>query len=136
MHKARILLVDDDASDRADLAAAAEGQGDVETASSRDEAISKLDSGTFDLVVTDLRMDRDDTAGFQVLSAAKPGIPVIVITRYPSQGRSRMAMEKGALDFLDRTASGVDPFVMLRHKIGQALELSMARQRQLIHASE
>lgn len=135
MHTARILLVDDDASDRADLQAAAEGQGDVETASSRDEAILKLSSGTFDLVVTDLRMDRDDIAGFQVLSAAKPGTLVIVVTRYPSQGRSRTAMEKGAFDFLDRTASGVDPFVMLRHKIRQALELSLARQGQPIHAS-
>lgn len=132
--KDKILVVDDYLPDREALEAAAAGQGDVQTAASLQEAITMLGAQAFDLVVTDLRLNEDDTAGFQVLSAAKPGVPVIVVTRYPNQGRSRTAIAKGAFDFLDRSASGVDPIVMLQHKIMQALELRRARL--LNHAGE
>jgi DNA-binding NtrC family response regulator len=134
VRKSKILLVDDDEAERADLQAAAAGQGDLETANSAQEAIAKLGTEAFDLVVTDLVMNNDETAGLQVLSATKREVPVIVVTRYPSQGRSRTAMARGAFDFLDRSASGVDPFEMLKYKITQALELSKARQQ--IHAGE
>lgn len=140
MSKTKILLVDDDEADRADLEKAAAGLGEIETAASSQEAITKLVNQTFDLVVTDLRLkddetaDFDETAGFKVLSATKPDTPVIVVTRYPSQGRSRTAVKSGAFDFLDRTASGVDYFVMLQHKIAQALEWRRARQS--MYASE
>ena len=130
----KILLVDDYESDLDGLKTAAAGQGDIETAASSQEAVAKLATQNFDLVVTDLVMNDDETAGFKVLSAVNPGTPVIIVTRYPSQGRSRTAMANGAFDFLDRSASGVDTFVMLSHKIVQALELRKARQ--LIHAGE
>jgi CheY-like chemotaxis protein len=81
-----ILVVDDDASVLAMLRAVLESEGHtVTTARSATDAIDKLQSGSFDMVITDMRMETE-TAGFDVVRAArlKPEAPAIVIlTAYP-----------------------------------------------------
>src|SRR5215831_16938049 len=84
--KRRILLVDDDATVLLTLKAVLElNQFDVQTAGSAAEAIKKLASGIYDMVITDSRMETDD-AGFHVIRAArqqtyKPA--TALLTAYP-----------------------------------------------------
>jgi CheY-like chemotaxis protein len=81
----RVLLVDDDPSVLLSLKAVLElHQFDVETAVSVAEAERKLATGTFDLVVTDVRMERE-ASGFEVVRAAarQPSRPATaVLTAY------------------------------------------------------
>ena len=68
--KRKILLVDDDAAVLLTLKAVLElNHFDVQTAGSAAEAIKKLATGVYDMVITDSRMETDD-AGFHVIRAA------------------------------------------------------------------
>ena len=65
------------------------------------EALKRLATKTFDVVVTDIRMDEID--GIQVLEQVikkSPRTKVIMITGYAMMALAREAMEKGAFDFI------------------------------------
>src|ERR1700746_2679652 len=67
----RILLVDDDVAVLLTLKAVLElHQFSVDTASSAAEAIEKLTSGVYQMVITDVRMENEN-AGFEVIRAAR-----------------------------------------------------------------
>jgi len=67
----RILLVDDDVTVLLTLKAVLElNQFEVQTAGSASEAVQKLASGVYEMVITDARMETDD-AGFHVIRAAR-----------------------------------------------------------------
>jgi DNA-binding NtrC family response regulator len=69
--KRRILLVDDDVTVLLTLKAVLElNQFEVQTAGSAAEAVQKLASGVYEMVITDSRMETDD-AGFHVIRAAQ-----------------------------------------------------------------
>ncbi len=69
--KRRILLVDDDLAVLLTLKAVLEFQGfEVETAASTVEAFSRLESATYQMVISDLRMETED-AGLKVILAAR-----------------------------------------------------------------
>lgn len=69
--KRRILLVDDDLAVLLTLKAVLEFHGfEVETASSTREAFSRLESATYQMVISDLRMETED-AGLKVILAAR-----------------------------------------------------------------
>ena len=84
--KRKILLVDDDVTVLLTLKAVLElNQFEVQTAGSASEAVEKLGSGVYDMVITDSRMETDD-AGFHVIRAArqqeyKPA--TALLTAYP-----------------------------------------------------
>ena len=84
--KRRILLVDDDLPVLLTLKAVLESnQFEVHTATSAGEAVHKMASGTYHMVITDARMETDD-AGFQVIRAARrqPYNPATaLLTAYP-----------------------------------------------------
>jgi DNA-binding NtrC family response regulator len=84
--KRRILLVDDDVAVLLTLKAVLElNHFDVQTASSAAEAIEKLASGVYDMVITDSRMETDD-AGFHVIRAARQQAyqpATALLTAYP-----------------------------------------------------
>jgi DNA-binding NtrC family response regulator len=64
-------------------------------------ALKRLDEKTFDVVVTDIRMD--DIDGIQVLEHVRQKsqrTKVIMITGYAMMALAREAMEKGAFDFI------------------------------------
>jgi len=64
-------------------------------------ALERLDEKTFDVVVTDIRMD--DIDGIQVLEHVRKKsqrTKVIMITGYAMMALAREAMEKGAFDFI------------------------------------
>ena len=69
--KRRILLVDDDLAVLLTLKAVLEYHGfEVETAASTAEAIARLESNSYQMVISDLRMDTED-AGLKVIEAAR-----------------------------------------------------------------
>jgi CheY-like chemotaxis protein len=87
--KRRILLVDDELAILLTLKAILEMNGfEVETASSAREGIEKIKKGTYNMVITDMRMEHE-TAGYDVIRAAKqqPYNPATsILTAYPSLG--------------------------------------------------
>ena len=69
--KRRILLVDDDLAVLLTLKAVLELHGfEVDTASSTAEAISRMDTAVYQMVITDLRMESED-AGMDVIRHAR-----------------------------------------------------------------
>jgi DNA-binding response OmpR family regulator len=87
--KRRILLVDDELAILLTLKAVLEMNGfDVETASSAKEAKAKFKSNTYQMVITDMRMESDN-AGMEVVHAAKtaPYQPAVaMLTAFPLPG--------------------------------------------------
>jgi DNA-binding response OmpR family regulator len=84
--KRRILLVDDDVTVLLTLKAVLElNQFEVHTAGSAAQALEKLTSGEYDMVITDSRMETDD-AGFHVIRAARQQAynpATALLTAYP-----------------------------------------------------
>jgi DNA-binding response OmpR family regulator len=69
--KRRILLVDDDLAVLLTLKAVLELHGfEVETAGSTAEALSRMESGFFQMVITDLHMETEE-AGLEVIRFAR-----------------------------------------------------------------
>ena len=87
--KRRILLVDDDLAVLLTLKAVLElHHFEVETASSTAEAFGRLESSTYHMVITDLRMETED-AGLEVLRAARRQSyhpATALLTAYPPNG--------------------------------------------------
>ena len=84
--KRRILLVDDDLAVLFTLKAVLELHGfEVETAGSSAEALARMESGVYQLVISDLRMETED-AGLKVIRRARqqPYNPATaLLTAYP-----------------------------------------------------
>jgi len=93
--KRRVLLVDDDKTVLLTLKAVLElNQFDVETAASVADAIEKLTLHEYDLVVTDVRMENEES-GFEVLRAAREQTyrpATAILTAYPPKDE-RLAKE-------------------------------------------
>jgi len=87
--KRRILLVDDDMPVLLTLKAVLELQGfEVETATSTEEALARLESAAYQMVISDLRMDTED-AGMKVIEAARRQSydpATALLTAYPPPG--------------------------------------------------
>jgi CheY-like chemotaxis protein len=107
--KRRILLVDDELAILLTLKAILEMNGfEVETASSSNEAMQKLESAVFQMVITDMRMETE-TAGYDVIRAAKqqPYNPATsILTAYPSLGSDWKS--KGAQSLLVKPVNTQD----------------------------
>jgi DNA-binding response OmpR family regulator len=84
--KRRILLVDDDVAVLLTLKAVLEMHGfEIDTANSVSDALQKLASGQYQMVITDMRMETE-TDGLHVVQAAKaqPYQPATaILTAYP-----------------------------------------------------
>ncbi|PTR34053.1 two-component system response regulator AtoC [Luteibacter sp. OK325] len=100
----RILVVDNEAKMRRILELSLRSMGhEVEQAGDGQEALAKIESGSFDLVLTDLRMPRLDGIGLlTALRGADNDIPVIVMTAYGTIETAVAAMKVGAADYVIR----------------------------------
>ncbi len=98
----RVLIVDDEPRMTASLQALLESDGhETVTANSGQDAIDKLKSGVFDVVLADVRMPEVD--GIDVLRAARdvePDRPVVLMTAYASLETAVAALNDGAYDYL------------------------------------
>jgi CheY-like chemotaxis protein len=87
--KRRLLLVDDDLAVLLTLKTVLEFHGfEVETATSTAEALDRLGSSTYQMVISDLRMETED-AGLKVLRAARGqnyDPATALLTAYPPSG--------------------------------------------------
>jgi CheY-like chemotaxis protein len=87
--KRRILLVDDDLAVLLTLKAVLELHGfEVETASSSAEAVARMESNEYQMVISDLRMETED-AGLEVIRAARRQAydpATALLTAYPPSG--------------------------------------------------
>jgi len=87
--KRRILLVDDELAILLTLKAILEMNGfEVATAASAREAGQKLSVGTFEMVITDMRME-NEAAGYEVIRFARSqsyNPATAILTAYPDLG--------------------------------------------------
>ena len=136
---AKILVVDDEAIARANLARVLAHDGhETAQAGSGSIALEMLQHGEYDLVLTDLIMP--DMGGLELLERVRarfPGTEVIVVTGYPMVETAVEAMRKGAYHYLAK------PYQLdeARLLVARALEkrrlyLEVARMRSLLETRE
>jgi two-component system response regulator HydG len=120
MSKARILVVDDEASARSGLEKLLRQSGfDVSTAEDGARALAAAAETAPDVVVTDLRMPNiDGMALLAKLREQDPTLPVIVTTAFGEVDTAVEAMRKGAADFITKPID----FDVLVVSIERALE--------------
>jgi DNA-binding NtrC family response regulator len=118
--RARLLVVDDEPIALRNLERTLAKEGyDVTTASSGQGALRHLREGAFEVVLTDLKMEKVD--GMQVLRKSKeldPDIEVILITGYAAVDTAIEAMKQGAYHYVPK------PFKLdeVRKIVGEAAE--------------
>jgi ATP-dependent Lon protease len=118
--KPRILVVDDEKIALENLEPVLQKEGYiVSTADSGEKAVSKMDTGEFDVIITDLKMK--DITGMEVLEKAKSRFPdgqVIMITGYGTIDNAIEAMKKGAFHYITKPLKLSD----VRSVVREALE--------------
>jgi CheY-like chemotaxis protein len=130
MRKHHILLVDDDPFILTGIGKDLSGEGyAVTTADNGEQAIELINRTRFDLVITDLVMDRID--GIQVLKAAKTRVSetmVLILTGYGDMGSAIDALR---LDADDDMLKPCEPDEM-RFRVSRCFErLELARKLNL-----
>ncbi len=131
-----ILIVDDDALFRAALARQLEGEGyDTAVAGDPEAALEQLEHGSFDLLLTDLKMPgADGIALIERARAVDPDLVSIVITGFGSAERSIDALDRGAFWFIDKSYDRIACFSPLVQKALEFRRLKTSNsqlQRQL-----
>jgi DNA-binding NtrC family response regulator len=100
--KTQILILDDEPIVCKRLHPALEKAGyEVEAFTSSAEAMERVKTKEFDIVITDLKMEGID--GMTFLSAVKersPGTEVIVITGFATMETAKESYQKGVFDFV------------------------------------
>ena len=136
MRQPRILLLDDDKNLLRVLSYHIRDAGfEVTPLSLPSEALDILSDGTFDLVVTDLRMPEMDGLEFlRRLQAQNRNVPVIVLTAHGSIDKAVEAIREGASDFLSKPIEKAQ----LVHAIGRVLQMAdlIEQNRRLAQAVE
>lgn len=98
----QVMIIDDEPIVGKRLKPALEKSGySVEVFEDGASALERINQKTFDIVVTDVRMD--DVDGIEVLSRVtrkSPNTKVIIITGYATIELAREALAKGAFDFI------------------------------------
>lgn len=116
-----LLIVDDEKATREGLRAALEDRFDVYLAEDAARAMEMLERENFDVLLTDLRMPKED--GLQLISRAKslPKPPVcILMTAYGSEDIAAQAIKLGADDYIPKARLNFDE---LEHRILKTLKL-------------
>ncbi len=139
MDEARILIVDDEpiARDNLDYVLRKEGYQTV-VAENGAQAISELERESFDLVMTDLRMQPVD--GMEVLRRSKeisPDTEVIVITGYATVSTAVEAMREGAFYYVPKPVNIDEVRILVRQALEKgALKREVCALRQLVETQK
>jgi len=119
----RVLIVDDEKAMLLALKGLLGKEGyQVETAASGEEALRRIETGSFHVVITDLSMD--GTSGMQVLEHARnvdPDVAVIMITAHGSEKIAVQAMKLGAADYLPKPFDNDELRVVVRRVVETVL---------------
>jgi DNA-binding NtrC family response regulator len=123
MNTPHILLIEDDLREADSLRELLETEGyRIRLAARGDEGARLAETEPFDLVITDLRMPGED--GLQVirrLHAARPRLPIILMTAFGTNDDIIEATRHGAFEYLSK------PFAMDEFLAITAKALAMAR---------
>lgn len=123
----RVLVIDDEESVLNAIRRRLEREGfQITTANSAEEGIEmvKNTDEPFDIIVTDMSMDEPDS-GLRVLNAAFGRdlfAQVIVMTAYGSVTNAVECMRRGAFDYIEKNAPGVDAYEELVKKAFLAMD--------------
>ncbi len=119
---ARIVIVDDEPRMAAVVAKALERDGHTcEQCGSAEAALATVEARGADVVVSDLRMpDMDGLELLRRLHAARPELPVILLTAHASVPSAVAAMRDGAFDYVAKPFDNDE----LRALVARALDLT------------
>ncbi len=132
MASPRVLLVDDEPNLRKVLGALLRQEGfEVHAEGDGEAALEKVrtaPSGTFDVVISDLRMPKLDGMGLlKALSDEDPDLPVVILTAHGTVDNAVEAVKLGAFDYFekpferDQIRSVVSRAVARRERSGASL---------------
>jgi two-component system response regulator AtoC len=125
-----ILLVDDEPAIRQTLTSALRAQGHrLETAADGAEAMARLDSRAFGLVVSDVRLPKID--GFTILRRIvqdSPATDVLLMTAYGTIPDAVVAMRERAADYVTKPFQ-IEEFVSLVDRIDERRQLKEELRR-------
>ncbi|MFN4242026.1 MAG: sigma-54-dependent transcriptional regulator [Tepidisphaerales bacterium] len=129
---ARILICDDQELMRDSLAGLLAKEGhDVTAVGDGAAAVSRLEAGKFDLLLTDLRMPK--MTGIELLTQVKrvrPEMPVVLMTAYASVQTAVEAMRLGAYDYIQKPFDGDELKLLVERTLEHArLKLENAALR-------
>ncbi len=136
----RILVVEDEELLRSNIETMLTNKGYlVAGAGNGEQALEVLDRQSFDLVITDIRMER--IGGIELLtrvSAEHPGTGVILMTAFTSETQRYDILRRGGLRYLEKPftleymASTVEEILSSRESNGFQATLSQIRLAELI----
>lgn len=120
--KKRILLVEDDASVRAQIAVLIEMLGyEVIMAGTAPEARERFKGQSVDLVLTDLYMPGGlGTDLLHDFHQERPGVPVIVLTGFPSDETIRQTLLDGGYTYLAKPVQGEQLKKVIEHALADS----------------
>ena len=104
MTRPRALVIDDE-PDICELLTLTLGRMDIDTDTAEDVTGAKalLESRSFDLYLTDMRLpDRDGLELVEWMQVERPGVPVAVITAHGNVETAVRALKLGAFDFVSK----------------------------------
>jgi DNA-binding NtrC family response regulator len=131
-----VLIVDDERNILLTLSRALTLEGyAAETASGGQEALEKLKSTPIDVVVMDVKMpDMDGLAVLEKARAARPDLPVVIMSGHGSIETVRQAFKLGAFDYLEKPITERDKLlVAIRNALAmrQLVEENAALKREV-----
>lgn len=102
----KVLLVDDEKEFLEALSERMETRGmDVSSATSGEEALRKVEEGSYDAIVLDLQMPgMNGLEVLKVIKARRPEMQIILLTGHATVEKGVEAMKLGAMDFLEKPA--------------------------------
>lgn len=128
----RVLIVDDEATIRTVLQAQIKRLGhQTTTASNGKEAVQILQSQSFDLIISDLKMPRMN--GIELLTQTKilhPKTPFVLLTAHGTINTAVEAMKIGAFDFLSKPFDKED----LKKVLNKAFALERSKLPRLLNS--
>lgn len=133
----RVLVIDDEEGVRSAVLRRLKREGyDIDVAESAEAGIELVQNAepAYDIVITDMSLEEPD-AGLRVLNASFARdlfAEVIVMTAYGNVANAVECMRRGAFDYIEKNAPGVDVYEVLAMKIEQAMD----RRRQDVRAIE
>jgi EAL domain-containing protein (putative c-di-GMP-specific phosphodiesterase class I) len=125
----RVLLVDDEISLGRALSKILTLDGaEVVSAANGSEAIKRLDAGSFDVIVSDIRMpEMDGISLLRAIRARDLDVPVIFLTGSPTIETAIEAMEYGAFGYLLKPVRA-DELKRTVHRAARTHQLARARR--------